>query len=64
MRDYEISAVEKCSTREDLVEAIVAAKVDVRHKLSARETLAHVRAATAGARASKAQKRLVVILVF
>ena len=56
MRDHEISGA-KCLTREDLVEAIIAAKVDVRHKLSARETLAHVRAATAGARASKEQKR-------
>ena len=56
MRDHEISAT-ACLTREDLVAAIMAAKVDVRHKLTARETLAHVRASTAGARATKAQRR-------
>jgi hypothetical protein len=57
MRDHEISAA-RCSTREDLVEAIVAAKAEVRYKLSAKETLAHVRATTAANRASKAQKAI------
>ena len=57
MRDHEISAA-GCSTREDLVEAIVTAKAEVRHKLSARETLAHVRATTSGQRASKAQRAI------
>ena len=57
MSRYEISTA-TCITRDDLVAAIVAANVDVRHKLTARETLAHVRASTAGTRANRAQRRL------
>lgn len=57
MSRHDLSAA-KCITKADLIDVIVAADIDVKHKLTARETLAHVKATMVHNRASFHQKRL------